>query len=122
MVESMTLSINDLKAYVPAKDFETSKRFYLALGFNMSDGWDGTADFELSGYRFRLQNYYVKVWAENFMIVMGVDDVDAWHHKASQVAVSDGFSMVRVLPIESAGGSRVLHVIDPSGVLLIFVQ
>lgn len=88
----------------------------------MSDGWDGTADFELSGYRFRLQNYYVKVWAENFMIVMGVDDVDAWHHKASQVAVSDGFSMVRVLPIESAGGSRVLHVIDPSGVLLIFVQ
>ena len=28
----MPLSINDLKAYVPAKDFEQSKRFYAALG------------------------------------------------------------------------------------------
>ena len=51
----MPLSIKDLKAYVPAKDFEKSKRFYQALGFNMSDGWGGTADFELNGYRFRLQ-------------------------------------------------------------------
>lgn len=122
MEESVTLSINDLKAYVPAKNFETSKRFYLALGFNMSDGWDSTADFELSGYRFRLQNYYVKVWAENFMIVMGVDDVDAWHRKASQVALNEDFSMAQVRPIESVGDSRVLHVTDPSGVLLIFVQ
>ena len=118
----MTLSINDLKAYVPAKDFELSKRFYLALGFNMSDGWDGTADFELNGYCFRLQNYYVKVWAENFMIVMGVNDVEAWHQKATQVSASDGFSMVSVQPIETAGDSRVLHIVDPSGILLIFVQ
>ena len=118
----MSPSINDLKAYVPAKDFELSKRFYQALGFNMSDGWGGTADFELNGYRFRLQNYYVKDWADNCMIVMGADDVDAWFEKASQVAQATEFRDVRVQPIESIGDARVLNVVDPSGVLLIFVQ
>lgn len=54
----MSPSIKDFKVYVPAKDFEESKRFYAALGFNMSEGWGGTtADFELNGNRFRLQDY-----------------------------------------------------------------
>ena len=66
----VALTIRDLKAYAPAKDFELSKRFYAALGFAMSEGWGGTADFELNGNRFRLRNYYVKDWADNFMLVM----------------------------------------------------
>lgn len=78
----MPLNIKDLKAYVPAKDFEVSKRFYQALGFNISPGWGGTADCELNGHRFRLQDYYVQDWANNFMMVMGVDDVEAWHRRA----------------------------------------
>ena len=40
----MTLRINDFKVYMPAKDFEKSKRFYTMLGFTMSEGWGGTAD------------------------------------------------------------------------------
>jgi hypothetical protein len=115
-------TIRDLKAYVPAKDFELSKRFYSALGFTMSEGWGGTADFELGGHRFRLQNYYVADWANNFMMVMRVDDVDAWERLASDVAREPGFKDVRVREIEAVGDSRVLHVADPSGVLLIFVQ
>ena len=65
----MALTIRDLKVYIPAKDFELSKRFYTALGFEMSPGWGGTADFGLNGHRFRLQDYYVKDWANNFMVV-----------------------------------------------------
>jgi len=61
----MSLSIVDLRAYVPAKDFEESRRFYQALGFAMSDGWGGTADFELNGHCIRLQNHYVKDWANS---------------------------------------------------------
>lgn len=121
-VTDMTLSINDLKVYVPAKDFEQSKRFYTALGFRMSEGWGGTADFELNGNRFRLQDYYVKDWANNFMIVMGVDDAKAWHRLALEIADSGEFHDVRVKPPETVGDSLVLHVVDPSGVLLVFVQ
>jgi hypothetical protein len=118
----MSLSITDLKAYVPAKNFEESKRFYQALGFVMSPGWGGTADFELNGNRFRLQDYYVKDWANNFMIVMGVDDVEAWHQQARRVVSGGEFEHARVTPPEAVDDSLVLHVHDPSGVLLIFVQ
>ncbi len=118
----MPLSINDLKAYVPPRDFEESKRFYQALGFSMSEGWGGTADFELSGHRFRLQNYYNKDWAENFMFVMGVTDIEAWHQRAKNVVDSGVFSNVRFAPPEQVDGAQVLHIWDPCGVLLIFVQ
>jgi predicted enzyme related to lactoylglutathione lyase len=118
----MSLSIKDFKVYVPAKDFEQSKRFYAALGFTMSEGWGGTADFELNGNRFRLQDYYVKDWANNFMVVMGVDDVEAWHQRAREIARSGDFPSIRIKPPETVDGSLVLHVVDPSGVLLVFVQ
>ena len=46
----MALTIKDFKVYMPAKDFEKSKRFYTTLGFTMSEGWGGTADSELNGH------------------------------------------------------------------------
>jgi hypothetical protein len=116
------LGIRDLKVYMPAKDFDQSKRFYTALGFKMSEGWGGTADFELNGNRFRLQNYYVKDWADNFMVVMGVDDVETWYRHVRAIADSGEFDNVRIKPPEKIDDSLVLHVVDPSGVLLIFVQ
>jgi hypothetical protein len=116
------LGIRDLKVYMPAKDFEQSKRFYTALGFKMSEGWGGTADFELNGNSFRLQNYYVKDWANNFMVVIGVDDVEAWHQHVRRIFESGDFDNVRIKRPEKIDDSMVLHVIDPSGVLLVFVQ
>jgi len=116
------LGIRDLKVYMPAKDFDQSTRFYTALGFKMSEGWGGTADFELNGNRFRLQNYYVKDWADNFMVVMGVDDVEAWHQHVRKIADSGDFDNVRIKEPENIDDSWVLHVVDPSGVLLVFVQ
>ena len=116
------LEIRDLKVYMPAKDFDQSKQFYTALGFKMSEGWGGTADFELNGNKFRLQNYYVKDWADNFMVVMGVEDVEAWHQHVSRIADSGDFDNVRIKEPENIDDSLVLHVVDPSGVLLVFVQ
>ena len=118
----MALAIKDLKVYMPSKDFAISKRFYSALGFTMTEGWGGTADFELNGNRFRLQDYYVKDWADNFMVVMGVDDVEEWHQHVRKIAGSGEFGNVRIKPPETVGSSIVLHVVDPSGVLLVFVQ
>jgi hypothetical protein len=118
----MALTIQDFKVYMPAKDFETSKRFYQALGFKMSEGWGGTADFELNGCSFRLQDYYVKAWAENFMVKIGVDDIKAWHQRASEIADSGEFGKIGVKPPEAVETFLVLHVVDPSGVLLVFVQ
>jgi len=122
MDRSMQLNIKSLKPYVPAKDFELSKRFYAALGFSMSAGWGGTADFALNGFAFRLQDYYVKDWANNFMFVIEVDDVEVWHQRALGLLKSGDFVGMRVKPPEPVDDSTVLHVADPTGVLLVFVQ
>lgn len=119
----MSLSIRDFKVYMPAKDFELSKRFYARLGFKMSEGWGGTADFELNGCRFRLQDYYVPDWANNFMVVIGVDDAQAWHEHVSGMFDSGEFPGMRFKPPERVDDTwLVLHVVDPTGVLLVFVQ
>ncbi len=118
----MSLRITELKAYVPAKDFAESKRFYQMLGFTMSDGWGGTADFALNGQGFRLQDYYVKEWADNFMFVIRVEDVEQWHRRAQDIVSEGGFANVRFSAPEPVDGALVLHIWDPCGVLLIFVQ
>jgi hypothetical protein len=120
--QDMALTIRDFKVYVPAKDFETSKRFYSALGFSLTPGWGGSADFELGGHRFRLQDHYVKDWADNFMVVIGVDDVEAWHQRARELQTGGEFKGMSVKAPEPVDDSLVLHVWDPSGVLLVFVQ
>jgi len=118
----MALNITSLKPYVPARDFELSKRFYCALGFTMSEGWGGTADFAFNGHAFRLQDYYVADWANNFMFVMGVENVEAWHQHAVAMLESQEFAGMRVKAPESVDGSLVFHIWDPSGVLLVLVQ
>lgn len=118
----MALTIKDFKVYMPAKDFEKSKRFYTSLGFSMSEGWGGTADFELNGNKFRLQNYYVQDWADNFMVAIGVEDAEAWHQHIRSIADGTEFKDIRIKPPESVNGHLVLHVVDPSGLLLAFVE
>jgi hypothetical protein len=118
----MSLEIKDFKVYVPAKNFEESKRFYLDLGFSMTEGWGGTADFALGAARFRLQDYYVKDWASNMMFSIGVNDAQAWYERARELVTSGRYKDIRVKPPEAVDESLVTHVWDPSGVLLVFVQ
>ena len=116
------MEIIDLKVYTPAKDFEESKRFFRELGFTLTDAWGGTMDCELGGASFRLQNFYVKDWAENFMMRFDVDDVHAWYDHVKKMVATGRYKDVRVGPPEKTGDTLILHVWDPSGILLIFIQ
>lgn len=56
------------------------------------------------------------------MLVMGVEDVESWHQHVRKVVSTGEFQSVRIKAPETVGNSLVLHVGDPSGVLLLFVQ
>ncbi len=118
----MNPTIKTLLVYTPAKDFEISKRFYSELGFEMTEGWGGTMDCRLGGAAFRLQNYYVKDWAENFMMRFEVDDVGVWYEHAKKIIEGGNFGDARVSEPETAGDTLLFHIWDPCGVLLIFLQ
>jgi catechol 2,3-dioxygenase-like lactoylglutathione lyase family enzyme len=115
------MEINQLKVYTPSKDFEVSKRFYKALGFELTEAWGGNFDCKLGNAEFRLQNYYVEDWANNFMMQFWVDDVQSWYEHAREIITKHNFK-ARVIPPETVDGARICHVVDPSGVLLIFIE
>lgn len=118
----MKPTIIESVVYVPAEDFEVSKSFYTALGFELTQGFGDTMDCRLGGAVFRLQNYYVADWADNFMIKLAVDDIDAWYAHVKKILEENTYGGARTDGPEIFGDTKILHVIDPSGVLLIFIQ
>ena len=80
------MAVEDVRTFVPAMDFARSKAFYEAIGWSTirTDG-EGLALMDLAGHRFMLQDYYVKQWAENFMLAIIVSDAAAWFERVSSV-------------------------------------
>ena len=118
----MSLTINELVVYTRAKDFEVSKAFYSALGFQLTEGFGDTMDCRLGNAVFRLQNYYVQDWANNFMMKLDVDNVDEWYEHVKKVLGEGKYGSASASEPEMVGGAKLFHVVDPSGVLLIFIQ
>src|SRR3981081_4528238 len=66
------------KAFVPARDFALSKQFYQDMGFVVAWSSDDLAYLRHGNSTFLLQNFYNKTHADNFMMHLLVEDVDAW--------------------------------------------
>jgi hypothetical protein len=105
------------RPFVPAKDFDLSKKFYEALGFKkLLDG--EVAIFDCGSGGFILQRYYQKDWAENFMMQLMVDDLDAWWEHIQKLDLPGRFGVsAPKAPAMQPWGLRIAYVIDPSGVL-----
>ena len=86
------LRVTEIKAFVPSRDFETSKRFYRDLGFTMASEGGGVAYFHFGHVSFLLQDFCAAGLAENFMMHILVEDVQAWwdHVQASGVVSAYG--------------------------------
>ena len=111
------LRITEIKAFVPAKDFDLSKEFYRDLGFKKASEGGGVAYFHFEHVSFLLQDFCAESLAENFMMHILVEDVDAWwnHVQGSGVAKKYG---VKLTAIEAQPWRmRDFCLFDPSGVL-----
>lgn len=111
------MHVTEIKAFVPAKDFELSKQFYKDIGFTMASEGGGIAYFHFEHVSFLLQNFCSEGLAENFMMHMLVADVDAWWAKINQSEVVSKYG-VKLWPIElQPWKMRDFCITDPSGVL-----
>jgi len=105
------------RPFMPARDFELSKRFYESLGFEkVLDG--EVAIFNAGSGGFILQRMYQKEWADNFMMQLMVDDLDAWwaHIESLDLIGRFGVRPPRA-PAMQPWGLRVAYLSDPCGVL-----
>ncbi len=105
------------RPFLPAKDFERSKQFYIAIGFELLLDSE-VAIFGVGSSSFILQRYYEKQWAENFMMQLMVDDLDSWWAHLSGLDLHRHFGVAEPrAPALQPWGLRVAYVVDPSGVL-----
>jgi hypothetical protein len=105
------------RAFLPAIDFDVSKAFYEALGFAKLLDSD-VAIFRVGASAFIVQRYYNKDWAENCMMQMMVDDLDAWWEHIQRLDLPKAFGVrPPKAPAMQPWGLRVCYVWDPCGVL-----
>ena len=81
------LTVTEIKAFVPARDFSLSRQFYQDLGFTLASDGDGVAYFHFGAVSFLLQDHYHEALAEHFMMLILMEDVAAWwaHGEESQI-------------------------------------
>jgi len=109
------LTVVEVKAFVPARDFVLSMAFYQALGFLQASVFEDIAYFHCGESSFLLQDFYVREHAHNFQMHLLVESVDDWYKKAKVVA--EQFSVKIGEPEDRPWAMRDFTLFDPSGVL-----
>jgi hypothetical protein len=111
-----------LQPFVPSgSNFESSKQFFLELGFNIR--WDAGdyAGFEKDSCRFILQKFDNKEFAENFMITVNVDNADEFREEVIKKNLPEKFG-IRIGEVNNMPYGREVNIIDMAGVCWHFVQ
>ena len=111
------MTIVEIKAFVPARDFALSKRFYQDLGFELGWSSDQLAYVRHGNSSFLLQNFYNKEHADNFMMHLLVEDVDAWWRHVEARGIASKYGIKAEPPEDRPWGLRDFILVDPSGVL-----
>jgi len=111
------LAVTEVKAFVPARDFELSKRFYQDLGFTLAWSSGELAYLRHGDASFLLQNFYNKEHAENFMMHLLVEDVDAWWALVQSKDLARIHKTMVEPPSDKPWGLRDFVLVDPTGVL-----
>ena len=122
-IDDLIPTIKAFRPFLPAKDYDTSFRFYQAIGFHAHPLGDALAELSLGGNAFLLQGYYVKEWAENMMMHVLVEDVQQWWKHIEPLDLASKFGVKPpTAPRIEPWGLTVAYVWCPSGVLWHFAQ
>ena len=105
----------EIKTFVPAKDFNLSKRFYQDVAFDLAWSDEHLAYFRHGSSSFFLQNFYNEVHASNFMMHLLVEDVDAWWRQVQDQGLPTKYG-VHAEPPADRGSMRDFLLLDPTGV------
>jgi catechol 2,3-dioxygenase-like lactoylglutathione lyase family enzyme len=113
----MNLAAIEIKAFVPARDMEASKAFYLALGFEVPWSTPDLAYVRFGETSFLLQRFYVAEHAGNFMMHLLVESADDWYAHVVASGVVTRFGVRAEPPEDRPWGLRDFILTDPTGIL-----
>lgn len=106
----------EIKAFVPARDFELSKSFYQDLGFTIASSTDDIAYLLVGDCSFLLQRFYVADHAANFRMHLLVQDVEAWWRHVQAQRLVQRYGVHAEPPVDQPWKIRDFLLTDPTGV------
>jgi catechol 2,3-dioxygenase-like lactoylglutathione lyase family enzyme len=111
-----------IRPFIGAQDFELSRNFYKALGWEEIALGPDMSVFKTHTIAFYLQKAYVKDWVDNTMLFVEVENVEQYWEELNALGLPEKFNGARLAPIrhEDWGSECFLH--DPSGILWHFGQ
>jgi len=111
------MTVVEIKAFVPARDFALSKQFYEDLGFTIASSDENLAYLHHGNASFLLQNFYEPEHAANFMMHILVEDVAAWWAHVQAKRLAERYGVMTEPPADRPWGIRDFIIVDPTGVL-----
>jgi hypothetical protein len=113
----MNLTAIEAKPFVPASDFDRSKEFYLAAGFQIPWSSEDLAFVRHGKTAFLLQAFDQPAFIRNFQMHLLVENVDDWHSHLKAIGIEERFEVRMGEPQDQPWAMRDFTVFDPSGVL-----
>ena len=118
----MKQEVRSIRSFIGAKDYAVSRTFYRDLGFDEIVISPTMSLFRTGAMSFYLQDYYVKEWIENSMVLLEVDDVDAFWLYLLQLQLDKNYQGVRLIATQQNDWGKECMLIDPSGILWHFAE
>lgn len=106
-----------LLPFVPGgADYEESRRLFLALGFRETWSNSGYTEFVWGAAKFILQDYNEPAFAQNLMMKLEVEDLDAWWTEIEPKLLAEKIPGFRINPPTAVPWGREVCFIDLAGV------
>lgn len=106
------MKVDDIRVFIPSKDYQISIAFYTSLGFYGETVTDDLTVFENGECSFFLQRFYDQQLAENLMLQLCVVDIE----NAYEAALAAQYKQ-KITPIQQEPWGKVFYLWGPSGEL-----
>ena len=113
-----TSKFKSLRAFIGAKDFEVSRKFYNDMGFREIEIDSSMSNFTVDDHLiFYLQDAYVKGWVDNTMLFLEVENAAHYEQELKNKKLDEKYPNVRFTEMKYYDWGREFFMHDPSGVL-----
>lgn len=106
-----------IRPFIGAKDYNTSKTFYMDLGFDKIELSKNLCLFKMGNLGFYLQDAYVADWVNNTMVFVEVENAKEFYNNMVDLKLTEKYAAVRVEGIKELDWGKECFVHDPSGIL-----
>ena len=83
------MRVDDIRVFIPSKDYRTSQIFYRALGFDMEYVSEQLSIFSNGDCQFFLQRFYDPSLANNLVLQVSVLDIEEAYERLNSLQNND---------------------------------